>query len=103
MLTLRTEVVALDAAACVEITGARPGTYVLLTAKDNGVGMDAMTMARAFEPFFTTKELGKGTGLGLSTVYGIVKQSGGYLAVDSEPGRGAKFRVYLPYVALPES
>ena len=100
ILTIRTEIAEIDdvRAKAADIAA---GRYVMISAVDDGEGMDAATRARVFEPFFTTKRIGKGTGLGLSTVYGIVKQSGGHITVESELGRGTQFRIYMPAIELP--
>src|SRR6185295_4137673 len=99
--TVRLEEVELDETAAAVVEG-KSGHYARLSVADTGMGIDEATRAKLFEPFFTTKEQGKGTGLGLSIVYGIVKQSGGYISVVSEPGRGAMFLIYFPIAAAPE-
>jgi len=100
-IVIRTASVKLDDSYRPENTFIKHGPYVMISVSDNGLGMDRETQARIFEPFFTTKEKGKGTGLGLSTVYGIIKQSGGYVFVQSELGRGTVFTIYFPRVDEP--
>ena len=101
-VTVRVEEIEVDETAAVALVEGKAGRYARLSVADTGTGIDEQTRAKLFEPFFTTKEQGKGTGLGLSIVYGIVKQSGGYITVASEPGKGATFLIYLPIVSEAE-
>jgi len=95
-LTVGTTNAVIDLEDCLKYPEAVPGEYAVLIVSDNGCGMNPETLAHIFEPFFTTKEVGRGTGLGLATVYGIVKQNGGFVSVHSEPGKGTAFKIYLP-------
>jgi len=95
-ITLTTAAVTLDAEQAQHHAGATPGDWVRLRVQDDGEGMDQETMRHVFEPFFTTKEVGQGTGLGLSVIYGIVRQNHGFIQVESEPGQGAAFTIWLP-------
>jgi two-component system cell cycle sensor histidine kinase/response regulator CckA len=101
-LVLKVDEFELDAMGATALAEGKPGRYARLSVSDTGVGMDEQTRARLFEPFFTTKDQGKGTGLGLSIVYGIIRQSNGYVTVISEPGRGTTFLIYFPTAATLE-
>ncbi len=95
-VTIQTGNRSIDASEAAEHVEVNPGRYVVMSVSDTGTGMDLATRAHIFEPFFTTKDVGKGTGLGLATIYGIVRQAGGHVGLDSEPGKGSTFRLYFP-------
>ena len=95
-VTIQTGNRLIDASEAAEHVEVNPGRYVVMSVSDTGTGMDLATRAHIFEPFFTTKDVGKGTGLGLATIYGIVRQAGGHVGLDSEPGKGSTFRLYFP-------
>jgi PAS domain S-box-containing protein len=102
-LMLRTSRAQLDQIAAASFPGTKPGPYVAMEVSDTGVGMSEEIQQKAFDPFFTTKPEGAGTGLGLSTVYGIVRQGGGWIQVESQPGMGTTFRIGLPLLAQPDA
>ena len=102
-LTIETNVVYLDESFSAKRLGVRPGQHVVISLADTGIGMDEQTLSHLFEPFFTTKNPGQGTGLGLATAYGIIRQSGGAIAFESEVGRGTTARIYLPLSAAARS
>jgi len=99
ILTIETDITTIDKEYAIFHGFVKQGSYVLIRISDTGTGMDEVTLEKIFDPFFTTKEIGKGTGLGLATAYGIVKQHNGYILVDSKPGNGTTFNIYLPLLS----